>query len=116
MIKLLLFTIIGIIYTSSPLYAHTEMTGPTPSMGTCGTTPSISGNDSVGTITVGSGVVTACTMNFAQGWTAAPVCNVSTDAASISAGITSVSTAAMTVGLSATLGSGHIYYRCSRAQ
>jgi hydrogenase/urease accessory protein HupE len=110
--------IIFILLLIMPLQAHAHhgITGASPSMGTCGITPSVSGNDSVGTITVGSGVVTSCAMNFASTWTTTPICVSTTDSATISSGITSLSTTVLTVGLSATLGSGHIYYLCWEKQ
>lgn len=45
------------------------------SVGTCGTSPSIVGNDIQGTVTVGTGTPTACTITFAKAYLAtAPNC------------------------------------------
>lgn len=48
----------------------------TPTVGSCGTGPSVSGTDSVGTITVGTGVFTSCTLTFAATWGSIPRCFV----------------------------------------
>lgn len=56
---------------------HVIYSGTTPAVSACGTTPSpsIAGNDRIGRVTVGGGVVTSCTITFAYGtWTNAPVC------------------------------------------
>lgn len=91
---------------------HMSFTGGNATTTSCGTTPVNTGNDIVGTITIGSGVVTSCTLNFSKTFTNIPVCTVSDDSSSVGAGVTSISTSSMTIGLSATLGGGHIYYNC----
>lgn len=49
--------------------------GTTPTMGACGTSPSVAGNDSGMLITVGTGgVATSCAVTFSSTWTTAPVC------------------------------------------
>jgi hypothetical protein len=55
---------------------YLQFTGNTPTMGTCGTSPSVVGTMMGGKITVGSGTVTACTMNFPLTWSNAPPCVV----------------------------------------
>lgn len=53
-------------------------TGTVPVLSSCGTSPSISGNNSGGTITTGTGSPTGCTLTFADGgWSATPKCIVS---------------------------------------
>jgi hypothetical protein len=47
--------------------------GSAPAASSCGTTPSVSGNDVRGTVTIGSGTVTACTLTFHVAYGAAPV-------------------------------------------
>lgn len=44
---------------------HVTTGGGTPAVSSCGTSPSISGNDTSGTVTTGTGVVTSCTITFA---------------------------------------------------
>lgn len=54
---------------------HHNVGGVASVIGSCGTSPSVSGNDMVGKITVGTGgVATSCAITFATTWTSAPVC------------------------------------------
>lgn len=78
----------------------------------CGTSPSVTGTDMAGTITLGSGVVTACTLPFSATLSAAPKCVVTSNSLTVSASITSISTSALVIGLSATLPGGLITYFC----
>jgi len=92
---------------------HLNATGTTPTMGTCGSSPSVIGNDAMGTITVGSGVVTSCTMNFAVSYETTQFQCISNDnSAAISSAVTSQTTSTVTFGTSATLGGGRIFYFC----
>lgn len=84
-------------------------------MGTCGTSPSVIGDNNEGIITIGGGVVTSCTMNFAMGgWGAGcnVVCNESDNSTSVTGDISAISSASVTFGFSATLGGGIVYYQC----
>lgn len=83
-----------------------------PNMGTCGTNPSVVGYDSAATITVGSGLTTACTMNFATAWTNIPTCVMTVNTSAVTGGITALSTTSITFSFSATLGGGIIYVQC----
>ena len=56
---------------------HIETHGTAPTITTCGTSPSVTGNDNTFSISIGSGTVTACTINFNHYWQHIPVCNVS---------------------------------------
>jgi hypothetical protein len=49
-----------------------------PSLTSCGTSPSISGSNQVGQVTMGTGSPTGCTITFgtANPWSAAPSCTV----------------------------------------
>lgn len=51
--------------------------GSAPALSVCGTSPSIVGTDTSGTVTVGTGSPTSCTLTFAAVWGAAPHCTVS---------------------------------------
>jgi len=100
-------------------FIHLITQGPVPTLSTCGTSPTIGGNDRTGNITTGSGVsVTACTMTFANAYPSGttPVCTVSTDSTVSLASITSISTSSVTFGLSASLAGGHLYYICQAYQ
>lgn len=48
-----------------------------PGVSSCGTSPSISGTDTAGAVTVGTGgVATSCTLTFGQAWSSTPHCIV----------------------------------------
>lgn len=51
--------------------------GNTPTMGSCGTSPSVTGTDGAGRITIGSGSPGSCTLNFSQTYSTAPFCTAS---------------------------------------
>lgn len=95
-------------------FGHFNVFPTSPTISSCGTTPNgrVTGSDIAGTITVGGGAVTACTLTFVNAWRNTPVCVVTDNSASISVGLTSVSTTAFTVGTSLSLGGGNIYYHC----
>lgn len=86
--------------------------GTTPGMGTCGSSPSVFGTDTAGVITVGAGIVTSCTMNWANTKGSIPVCVMSTNSTAVTGDITTTSTSSVTFGFSATLGGGTINYLC----
>ncbi len=89
---------------------HIALGGVVPSVSSCGSSPSVSGNDTVGTITVGSGVVTACTLTFAVARSATPRVVGCTANSALACGATAKSNSAVTFGFSATLGSGTFDY------
>lgn len=92
--------------------SHLYFTGSNaPSVGTCGTTPSISGTDSMGAVTTGSGAATACTITFGTQWTNTPACWCTVPAATAAARITAASTTAITCTYSS-LASTALYYGC----
>lgn len=88
--------------------------GTAPIISACGTTPngSVAGTDQGGTITVGGGVVTSCTLTFNMPYGVTPDCTVSDNNAAVGTAITSVSATAITFGTSATLAGGTLTYRC----
>lgn len=94
---------------------HTQYAGNAPSISVCGAVPngSVVGNDNAGIITVGGGVVTACTLTFNAAWNNIVICNVSDDSATISVGVTTASVSAITLGFGAALGGGKVYYQCT---
>ena len=91
---------------------HVISSGTVPTMGTCGTSPSVDGTDLEGVITVGSGVVTSCTINFASPYARAPVCVCSDNSTTVSCSNGTISTTAYTINTSATLGGGLLSYIC----
>lgn len=68
-------TNLAIVKVEGMLYAA----GTAPTVGTCGTSPTISGQNNGGIVTVGTGSPTACTVTFGNGgFTAEPACTIST--------------------------------------
>lgn len=94
------------------LYADTNMQGVgTPTVSACGSGPSVSGSDALGIITVGSGVVTSCTLSFSKTYPWAPTC-VLTPNSVLAIGV-APTTSEFVASVLSTIGGGKIYYRCS---
>lgn len=92
---------------------HYNNTGKVaPVVSSCGTSPSIVGYDSAGTITVGSGATTACTLTFGTAWANTPTCVMTLNTSAVTGGVTSLSTTTITFSFSSSMGSGKIYYMC----
>ncbi len=91
---------------------HIITGGASATVSSCGTSPSVTGNDTAGVITTGSGTVLACTLNFAVAYAAPPVCIGEPNTTSTQPDIQSVSASAVTFGFSSTLTSGKLYYHC----
>lgn len=91
---------------------HIVTGGSAPTVSTCGTGPSISGNDTTGTITVGTGVVVACTITFSTPRANSPrVVGVTTGGGlNITGGYSAKSTTAVTFSFAATVGGGTFDY------
>lgn len=102
----------GTVYADISSSGHLNSKGPVPAVSSCGTSPSVVGSDNGGTITVGSGIVTACTLTFANAYTNAPACVISDNSTAITGDISAISNSAFTSSFSASLGSGQIYYIC----
>lgn len=94
-------------------FGHVIIAGPSPSISSCGSSPSVAGTDRGGIITIGGGTVTACTLTFAKSYGSgcSVACQITPSAAVIS-DITSVSAAAITFGFSSSLGGGTAHYHC----
>jgi hypothetical protein len=93
---------------------HRVTIGNAPTVSSCGTSPSgsVVGDDNQGIITVGGGVVTACTLTFASSWGVTPVCTISDNSTAITGDISSLSATGMTTSFSASFGGGLVYYQC----
>lgn len=98
---------------------HIYFGGPKPSIGTgsgdCGTTPTNTGNDNAGAVTVGSSVNGGvCTVTFAASWTIAPICTVNNNTAVARVvGATSVGTGSFKITAATTLTAADVLtYRC----
>lgn len=48
--------------------------GPLPTLGTCGTSSTMVGNDTAGKITIGTGTPATCAFTFSRAFAAAPSC------------------------------------------
>jgi hypothetical protein len=53
---------------------HVGNSGAAATLGACGTTPTIAGNDMRGVVTLGTGSPTSCTVTFAAAYVTTPVC------------------------------------------
>lgn len=62
---------------------HVVTTGDVPVVSSCGTSPSIVGNDVNGRVTVGTGSPTTCTITFDQVFTNAPNCVVQNEVTAV---------------------------------
>ena len=101
-----------ILFLAVPAFAQMrKAAGGTPTMGACGTSPSVSGKDSGGVITVGTSMGTACTLNFSQTYGAAPSC-VGAGSARLVNDITTSTTAVTFNATVAYTDSQKIYYVC----
>lgn len=75
-----------------------SINGTAPTLSSCGTSPSVVGNDSAFTITAGSAGPTGCTATFAVAKSKAPVCTVSAQTGSVVNALSyTVSTTAVTL-------------------
>lgn len=83
-----------------------------PTMGACGTSPSISGTDGAFAVTTGTGGPTTCVVNFGATWSGTPVCVSNTNSSTISSAITALSATAMTMTFSAAFTSGVARVHC----
>ncbi len=92
---------------------NSQRTGATaPALTSCGTSPTISGNDFAGTVTMGTGTPTGCVITFNTAYSAAPHCVVTSRTAYGTTALAyTVSTAAITTTQSA-VSSNLIDYVC----
>jgi hypothetical protein len=93
---------------------HSLTNGSPPTISSCGTTPngSVVGDDNEGTITVGGGAVTACTLTFLKTWGVAPICVITDNSTASIGDISAISATAFTTSFSVSIGGGTIWYRC----
>lgn len=79
---------------------------PTGSASTCGTTPTITGNNSLGSVTLTAGLTLPCTIVFSQAWPTAPKCFVNPEVlttATTTARATGITTAQFVITTTAAL-------------
>ena len=82
-----------------------------PALTSCGTSPSISGTDLSGTVTMGTGTPTGCVITFNSAKTAAPHCVVTWRATPLASQSYTISTTALTLTQTAT-SSNLVDYAC----
>lgn len=94
---------------------HIANSGSSATVGTCGTSPTITGNDTRGTVTIGTGAVTSCIITFNSAFSTAPYCVTTWNGSSstIGFGVTSTTTA-LTVNFSASAPGLKFNYYCSQ--
>lgn len=90
---------------------HTDITGVAPALGTCGTTPTISGTDLGGLVTMGTGSPTGCVITFANAWISTPYCTVTWQATPLASQSYTVTTTAITLVQTGT-SSNKVNYHC----
>lgn len=93
---------------SLPAHAKASAAPGSPTMGSCGTNPSFTGDNTEGLINVGTGIVTSCVIDLKVSLTR---CFVSASSA-IALGW-SVSGTTLTIAMGVSLGAGKLAYRCS---
>ena len=68
-----------------------------PTLTSCGTSPSITGTDGEGTVTMGTGSPTGCVITFVKAFATAPNCSVTWEATPLASQSYAVSTTAITL-------------------
>lgn len=104
----------GGIYLPGHLLTTTRL-GPAPTVtgSTCGTTtPSVTGTDFAGVITVGTSATTSCVLTFGTAFGTAPVCVLTPKSAILAALSYATSTTALTITQTSTA-SNTIAYICT---
>lgn len=108
-------TLSMLLYLNNNTFDVAAVTLRAPTISSCGTSPSAStgsGNQS-GTITIGTGGITACTLTFTGTLPRTPKCFATTNSATVTAGVTSINTTAVAFGFSADLSGGVLRYQCN---
>ena len=90
---------------------HTITTGPDPVLTSCGTTPSVSGSDRAGNVTIGTEVTTSCTVTFAEPYASTPSCTVTGDNTAVTYART-ITASVLTIISSADMASDVVSYNC----
>lgn len=91
-----------------------SLTAAVPTLSGCGTSPSITGTDMAGRITLGTGSPTACVVTFNKAYTTnAPACTAGNEDSNTATRIPKVTTSTTTMTLTATFSaSDHLQYVC----
>lgn len=104
-----------LLYLNNNTFDVAAVTVRAPTISSCGTSPSASTGSSnqSGTITIGTGGITACTLTFTGTLPRTPKCYATTNSATVTAGVTSINTTAVAFGFSADLSGGVLRYQCA---
>ena len=107
------------IGTTSPgatldVKGHIANSGTAATVGSCGTSPTISGNDTKGVVALGSGGVTACTITFNASYSSAPACVATWQGSSAQTAVITANpaVASLTLYFSTSVSSGSFAYHC----
>jgi hypothetical protein len=105
----------GSVAMSGTQIGNALRNGSAPTVTSCGTSPTVGGGstDYSGTINVGSGAVTTCTVTFATAHSPQLRCWVQPSSGAPVATATNMSTTALQVVFASTLGSGRFDYGCN---
>ena len=101
--------------TNVNVNGHLNTGGGTPAPSSCGNSPSVSGTDVAGVITVGTGVVTACTLTWATAYltnSARCVANAVVGGVPVAVGTSSATLTTNVFATAATVAGGSITYMC----
>lgn len=83
---------------ASPTTSAIVTSGSAPTVSACGTSPTISGNDSSGAVTIGTGgIVSACTLSFSATKSSTPHCFTNDRTEIVAVSVSAVSTTAFTI-------------------
>ena len=93
---------------------HIASSGSVPTVGSCGTSPSIVGTDTRGKVTFGTGIPSACTITFDTAYGTAPYCTLTAYGGdpTVTYWVTSTSTTTLVIGTSTVAASVQIVYLC----
>lgn len=86
--------------------------GSTPSISSCGISPSVRGTSSYGIISTGTGTVTSCTMTFTNSGAFNPTCTPIASGTGYTLAQTSSAANSVTFGFSTTIPSTQVLYHC----
>ncbi|MGZ3770940.1 MAG: beta strand repeat-containing protein [Bdellovibrio sp.] len=92
---------------------HIANSGASASVGSCGTSPAITGNDTKGYVTIGSGLTQSCIITFNSAFSSAPVCTITWRGPASTIGIgVAATTTALTVNFSSDAQNLSFNYHC----
>ena len=100
----------GTLVVGNHIVSTSSDSGASPAVSSCGTGPTTVGTDTAGKITVGTGVVTSCTLTFNRTYEKAPACSLTNGTALAVSGTTN--TSAITITSATSMDEDVIMYVC----